>query len=187
MIYFVQHIEKQLIKIGCTADIAAWMSSLASVYGAVKLLGVTPGESDNERALHMEFKNYNVRDVLNGREWFAPVSVLMDYIVANCELSDQIYRVVQRADKKVVKEFGLISTLPAALARKEERDGIRYTQAQIARATGISLPTMTRIFRGDIETVRLATMRKLVEWLECDYKDIMIVKREPDEPERETA
>lgn len=183
MIYFAQHVESELIKIGYAADMTARLPSLASVYGAMKVIGVMPGEYDDEQAMHRQFKAFNVRGKLIGREWFAASPALMEYIAAHCEPLNQSYEVKRRV-KAPAKAFDLVSTVPAALARKEERDGKRYTQKEVAAATGISNATISRIFQGDIESMNLGTMRKLVEWLECDYGDVMKIVY-PDKSDKE--
>lgn len=178
MIYFVRHVDTGLIKIGYTANVSGRLRDIANTYGAITLLGLYGGDWADERDLHLKFNAFNIRDVLNGREWFSADVTLMGYIEEYCYATLQT--LYEPGKKRIVRYTGearFESLFPVALARKEERDGKRYTQRQIALATGISQALMSRIFRGRIEGLNLATARKVCLWLDCDYKDIIRIVR----------
>lgn len=65
------------------------------------------------------------------------------------------------------------------LAQKEAREGIRYSQRDIAKATKMSPAVVSRWMSGDIEGASLVTVRKLCEFLDCDIGDLITLKREP--------
>lgn len=71
----------------------------------------------------------------------------------------------------------LMSRLMVLLSQKEQRDGKRYKQKDIAAATGLSPATITRWMNDDIEGSNLATVRKLCDWLDCDVGDLVQYKR----------
>lgn len=188
MIYFVRHIDSGLIKIGCTGDVPARLHNLANQYGVVKLLGVREGDSSDERRLHWQFAEYNVRGVLTGREWFTGAPDLLDYIAQTAVPSGVVYEQGKKRVVNLKSKTRFESLLPAALSRKEIRDDSRYTQRQIALATGISESVISRAFKGKIASMNLETARKLCIWLGCDYSDIIRIVRDPAElPDKEQS
>lgn len=64
------------------------------------------------------------------------------------------------------------------LSQKEIREGKRYSQREIARATNISNAVVSRWMRDDIQGANLATVRKLCDWLDCDIGDLLTMKQE---------
>ena len=80
MIYFLQHKETGLIKIGVTKDLDARLLTLRVAYGELELLGLIAGFEGEENELHTQFRDLNVRRALRGREWFKPEKKLIEYI-----------------------------------------------------------------------------------------------------------
>lgn len=72
-----------------------------------------------------------------------------------------------------------MSRFTVMLTQKELRDGVRYSQRDIARETGISAPVISRWMKGDIDGASLVTVRKFCEWLECDIGELITMKQEP--------
>lgn len=59
---------------------------------------------------------------------------------------------------------------------KEERDGYRYTQKDVALGAGVTEQTVSRWFKGDgreIESTKLATIVRLCDWLGCEIGDLV--------------
>lgn len=86
MIYFMQHQETKLIKIGLTIDLAQRHYVLEGKYGKLYILGVLEGGQMYEWWHHCCFRHANVRGVLEGVEWFEPVHELLWHIHAHTEL-----------------------------------------------------------------------------------------------------
>ena len=86
MIYFLQHPETQLIKIGTTRRYNMRLSQLIANHGDLELMGLMSGSFNEEYTLHRQFRKYNVRDVLDGDEWFKPHAELLDFIRKNTSL-----------------------------------------------------------------------------------------------------
>lgn len=72
-----------------------------------------------------------------------------------------------------------MSRFTTVLAKKEQRDGKRYTQKEIAELTGCSAATVSRFMKGNIEGANLATVRVLCEWLDCDVGDLITLRGLP--------
>lgn len=64
------------------------------------------------------------------------------------------------------------------LARKEQRDGKRYTQKEIAELTNSSEATISRWMKGKIQGSNLATVYRLCDWLECEVGELVVIDRE---------
>lgn len=71
-----------------------------------------------------------------------------------------------------------MSNFKRLLALKEIRDGERYSQRDIAKATKTSTAVVSRWMNDEIEGANLSTVRKLCEWLDCDVGDLLTVRRE---------
>lgn len=183
MIYFLRHVETGLVKIGYTNNLSYRLTVIANTYGTVELIGFMEGDQGEELSLHRRFREINVRGVLNGREWFSSSQPLLDYITANCDTGSQTtYTPGKRFVSSKHSKVEFVSTFAAALARKESRDGRRYTQIQISRETGISASVMTRIFAGHISGLSLSKARKLCLWLDCEVGDLLYIDRRDKEP-----
>lgn len=75
-VYFVQAGEGGPIKIGVSGDVKTRMASLQGAhFERLRLLGSTPGTSEDERKLHQRFSAARVKG-----EWFRPVPALLLYI-----------------------------------------------------------------------------------------------------------
>jgi DNA-binding Xre family transcriptional regulator len=73
----------------------------------------------------------------------------------------------------------LMSRFAVLVAKKEIRDNKRYTQAEIANATGLSPSSISRLMKGDIEGASMKTVRVICEWLECEVGELIYLEREP--------
>lgn len=75
-VYFVQAGSDGPIKIGVSADPVRRLHLLqTNHYAALSILGVIPGDQRLEAHLHVQFREWRIRD-----EWFEPVAELLDYI-----------------------------------------------------------------------------------------------------------
>lgn len=87
MIYFLQHKETGLIKIGVTNKLKRRVSQLNKLYGDLELLGLMEGYEGHEGLVHRDFSDLNVRGQLSGDEWFRPEKRLLDYIKKQSSLN----------------------------------------------------------------------------------------------------
>jgi len=79
MIYFVQSIATQLVKIGTTKCLAQRLNGLRiEAGGDVDVLGVAKGGRPEETSLHEHFQHLHVKG-----EWFRPEAELLEYIKQN--------------------------------------------------------------------------------------------------------
>jgi transcriptional regulator with XRE-family HTH domain len=72
----------------------------------------------------------------------------------------------------------IMSNFVKLLAQKEAREGIRYSQRDIAKATNTSPSVVSRWMSGDIEGASLVTVKKFCEFFDCDIGDLITLKRE---------
>ena len=56
-------------------------------------------------------------------------------------------------------------------------EGKRYTQAAVAKAVGITPPTM-RVFERDPSKIPMGVAAKMADYLDCDVDDIFFVRIE---------
>lgn len=56
----------------------------------------------------------------------------------------------------------------------------KYTNKEIAKYSGLSTTTITKITRGEHIDVKLSTVEKLAKFLDCNAKDILV--EVPDTP-----
>lgn len=77
MIYFLQRANGD-IKIGFTEHYYQRRSTLKSKYGHLELIGYLDGRRAEERALHIQFAEFNTGT--DGKEWFYPRVELMEFI-----------------------------------------------------------------------------------------------------------
>lgn len=84
MIYFVFNPDTYLVKIGVTINLAKRMTSLASDYPRIELLGVMSGSFAEKTALHEQFARNRIRRT----DWFRDGEPLRQYIAENCTLPD---------------------------------------------------------------------------------------------------
>lgn len=71
-----------------------------------------------------------------------------------------------------------MSRFTVLLTQKELRDGVRYSQRDIARETGISAPVISRWMKDDIDGASLVTVLKFCQWLDCEVGDLVVIRRE---------
>lgn len=57
----------------------------------------------------------------------------------------------------------------------EER---RITQNEVAEATGLSLPTIARWYKDDVQRIEPDTVAKLMEYFGCSYDDLVTFEAE---------
>lgn len=69
-----------------------------------------------------------------------------------------------------------MSRFAKLLNQKEARDDERYSQADIARATGLSPAVVSRWMKGEIDGASLSTVKKLCDWLDCDVGDLVTIR-----------
>lgn len=67
-----------------------------------------------------------------------------------------------------------VNNVPAMIGKKVARDNRRYSQIEIAEATGVSQSMISRILSNKvkIENVAVGVLDKLAVWLECDIYDL---------------
>ena len=70
--------------------------------------------------------------------------------------------------------------LKQLLLKKSVTVGEPLSQRQVAQATGLSLPTISRWYRDDIDRLEPATVGKLLDYLGCKFEDL--VEFVPDAP-----
>ena len=93
MIYFVQHLETKLIKIGHTRQFMRRIMDLIGMYGEIELLGLMDGGHGDEQRTHRRFHHLNCKardrwfSSFWGSEWFVCEQDLLDYIKANTSLN----------------------------------------------------------------------------------------------------
>lgn len=71
------------------------------------------------------------------------------------------------------------SRLRILIAEESLKRGKPFTQAQLAKATGLSVPTITRWVAGDMERIERDTVSRLMKFFGCSFEDLVVV--EPDE------
>lgn len=77
-------------------------------------------------------------------------------------------------------EVELMSKLPELLAAKEIRDKRRYSQKEIADATGLSESMISRFMkRGNIAGTAVGSVKRLAGWLGCSIDDLIREVAEP--------
>ena len=86
-VYFVQHQETGLIKIGHSIKPTSRIKKLNSAFGKVTLLGLLPGNEETEKKLHANFKYIRTRLKSKSKygtngdfEWFHPHINLLQFI-----------------------------------------------------------------------------------------------------------
>lgn len=69
--------------------------------------------------------------------------------------------------------------LKQRILEKSATVGESLTQRDIAEATGLSLPTISRWYKGRVDRVESGTIKKLSEYFDCTFSDL--VEYVPDE------
>lgn len=75
-----------------------------------------------------------------------------------------------------------MSNIPRLIAEKEMRDGKRYKQSDIVRATELSPSMVSRMIRGEIDynNVTWGVLRKFANWLGCKTDDMFTIVEQPE-------
>jgi transcriptional regulator with XRE-family HTH domain len=78
-----------------------------------------------------------------------------------------------------------MSNISRLITEKELRDGKRYKQRDIVRATQLSPSMVSRIIRGDIDydNVTWGVLRRFAKWLGCSTDEMFTIVDVPDQPE----
>lgn len=50
----------------------------------------------------------------------------------------------------------------------------KYTRKEIAKITGLSPATLTKVTRGEHVDLKLSTLEKLAKFFECSVKDLLV-------------
>lgn len=65
------------------------------------------------------------------------------------------------------------SNLEALVLRKSAERGKRITQKELAEATGLSLPTISRWYKSDVDRIDLSTVVPLTQFLDCSFNELV--------------
>lgn len=118
MIYFLRQLSTGYIKIGQTGNIKGRIAAAERKVGSVELIGGIEWSFYEEENLHLRFKQFNVRYLLEdgyeryGKEWFYPDPSLLDYIKRYTDIvfiESVIARLVARPYKTRQYRVNLIS------------------------------------------------------------------------------
>lgn len=71
------------------------------------------------------------------------------------------------------------TNLKQLMLRKSVEDGEPINRSDVARATGLSLPTVSRWYNGRVDSVESNTVERLIKFFKCQYTDL--VEYVPDE------
>jgi hypothetical protein len=80
VIYFIRHLETDLVKIGHSRDVRTRFGQICHAHGACEVLGTIEGGKSKESELHRLFARFHVKGVLQGREWFSCSIEILKYI-----------------------------------------------------------------------------------------------------------
>jgi DNA-binding Xre family transcriptional regulator len=70
------------------------------------------------------------------------------------------------------------SNLKRLILKKSFEMGEPLTQKEIAEATGLSLPTIARWYKGDVDRLEAETVVKLMTYFECEFDDLVELVRD---------
>lgn len=59
---------------------------------------------------------------------------------------------------------------------KEQREGRRITNKEIAKATGVSMPTITRWMRNEVTKIDTPVLEAFCKYFECDIADLLYLE-----------
>ena len=65
------------------------------------------------------------------------------------------------------------TNLKQLMLRKSVELDRPLNRSQIASATGLSLPTITRWYNGKVDSVESKTVDALINFFECDYGELV--------------
>jgi DNA-binding Xre family transcriptional regulator len=168
MIYFLQHVETKLIKIGTSNFFAARLTNLTRMYGAFTVLCLIEGTQGEEALLHKQFRHANVKGQLVGIEWFSPTPDLMDYIT---KLGGQA-TTGAIVPKKASSDNLVVNNIANVLTRHKKMNGMNNTE--LAAMLEVSESYVSRILndkRGD--KVNLEVLWRICAKLNLTPNDLL--------------
>jgi DNA-binding Xre family transcriptional regulator len=65
------------------------------------------------------------------------------------------------------------TNLKSLMLKKSVELDRRVTQKEVSDATGLSMPTIGRWYRGEVERVETDTVSKLMEYFGCSFEDLV--------------
>jgi DNA-binding Xre family transcriptional regulator len=68
---------------------------------------------------------------------------------------------------------GFKSHLKELMLKKSVKMGDRLTQQEVADATGLSLPTIGRWYRGEVDRIEKDTVSKFMKYFDCAFEDLI--------------
>jgi len=63
------------------------------------------------------------------------------------------------------------------LTQKEQREGRRIRNTQIAEETGVTLPTVHRWLRNEVTKFDMPVLEAFCDYFDCDLCDLLIMER----------
>jgi putative transcriptional regulator len=66
----------------------------------------------------------------------------------------------------------IYSKLPVLMAQK------KINQTDLAKALGISRPTIARLYNGTFDALEIKTITKLCDYFQCDVGDLLTIKED---------
>jgi DNA-binding Xre family transcriptional regulator len=71
---------------------------------------------------------------------------------------------------------GFKTHLKTLMMKRGLERGEPITQKQIAQATGISQPTLSRWYQGSVDRLEFDTVAKLMRYFNCELSDLITAK-----------
>lgn len=68
---------------------------------------------------------------------------------------------------------GFKTHLKELMLKKSVKIGDRLTQQQVADDTGLSLPTIGRWYRGEVDRIEKDTVLKFMKYFDCGFEDLV--------------
>lgn len=68
---------------------------------------------------------------------------------------------------------GFKTHIKELMLKKSVKVGDRVTQQQVAEATGLSLPTIGRWYRGEVDRIEKDTVLKFMKFFDCAFEDLI--------------
>lgn len=59
---------------------------------------------------------------------------------------------------------------------KEQREGRRITNKEIATATGVSMPTITRWMRNEVSKIDTPVLEAFCRYFDCEIADLLFLE-----------
>lgn len=70
------------------------------------------------------------------------------------------------------------TNLKPLMLQKSVELGYALTQKEVAEATGLSLPTLSRWYKGEIDRLEAETAAQLMKYFGCDFSDLVRLSEE---------